>query len=68
MPKPKNKKAKLKQYCVTQTIWVSFDVMAENEEDALQEFEAVINDPKRYTELIADSEDCTEVQCYDEPN
>lgn len=68
MPKPKNKKAKLKQYCVTQTIFVSFDVMAENEEDALQEFEVCVNDPKRYIALIADSEDCTEVHCDDESN
>jgi len=66
MPKSKNKKAKLKQYCVTQTIFVSFDVMAKNEEDALQKFEVYINDRKRYIALIAASEDCTEVQCYDE--
>lgn len=52
----KSKKPKLKNYIVTQTIYVSVDIKAKNEDEAYEKFCLIEQDRIDYENLIAQSE------------
>jgi hypothetical protein len=65
MANKKSTKAELKKYCVTETIYVSIDVLAKSETDAEKIFESIKLDQYDYQQLVADSMSEIEVQQYE---
>jgi hypothetical protein len=52
--------SKTKTYYVTHTIYVCMDIEAKSEQEALDKFDKVVNDEKKYLSVIYDSESDTE--------
>jgi len=59
------KKSKLKKYCVTETIYVTCDVLAKNEDEAKQIFDDLKIDQYDYQSLINNASSDIEVQQYE---
>lgn len=62
---PKTKKPKLTRFCVTKTIYVTTDVLATSEEEALDKFELLCVDELDYKMMIDDADHSIEIQAYD---
>lgn len=54
-------KKKIKTFIVSHTIYISVDVEAKNEEEALEQFEQLMQDPEWHSWAVVDSESDTEV-------
>ena len=65
MAKKKTINAELKKYCVTQTIYVTLDVFAKNEDEAKQVLEDIKLDQYDYQSLIDSAPSDIEVQQYE---
>ena len=61
----KKVKQKLKKYCVTETIYVTLDVNAKSEEEALQIFCDCKIDQYDYQHLVNQANTTIEVQAYE---
>jgi len=65
MAKKKSIKAELKKYCVTETIYVSIDILAESESHAEKIYEDIKLDQYDYQSLIDSASSDIEVQQYE---
>jgi hypothetical protein len=57
---------KLKKFIVSHTIYISVDIEAKSEEEALEQFEQLMQDPEWHSWAIVDSDSDTEATEIDE--